>query len=238
MRAFVVELAGADDSQVQGILDGLAVAAGPGTRRFPPARVRSSNRIARSPTTRKRASRSSRVAVPVPDACSRIDAGSRITDAGVVSRPRGRPLPGDEARRAWLRIRAVAPHTARPSIGYAPKRIGQSPICRSIISTCAPGTERIERRVDDPRNLRLGWVERRHPIGDGDDRRDVEVADRDPHPVELAEDPHAGRGGIQRDLLSASRSAVSVGPRSVSSAATARKAHLAAVMAVARRPLR
>ena len=30
MRAFVVELAGADDSQVQGILDGLAVASGPG----------------------------------------------------------------------------------------------------------------------------------------------------------------------------------------------------------------
>ena len=30
MRAFVVELAGADDSQVHGILDGLAVAAGPG----------------------------------------------------------------------------------------------------------------------------------------------------------------------------------------------------------------
>ena len=30
MRAYVVELAGADDSQVQGILDGLAVASGPG----------------------------------------------------------------------------------------------------------------------------------------------------------------------------------------------------------------
>ena len=63
------------------------------------------------------------------------------------------------------------------------------------------GQERGERRLDDPGDLAGTGDERRPPVGDGDDRRDVEVADRDPEPVEQADDPHAGRVRVEPDLL-------------------------------------
>ena len=37
--------------------------------------------------------------------------------------------------------------------------------------------------------------------GEGHDRRHLEVADRDPEPIELPDDAHAGGIGVEADLL-------------------------------------
>ena len=41
----------------------------------------------------------------------------------------------------------------------------------------------------------------RRTFGERDDRRHVEVADRDPHPIEHAHDANAGGIGVKGDLL-------------------------------------
>ena len=74
-------------------------------------------------------------------------------------------------------------------------------------------------------------------VGDGHDRADLEVADRDPEAVKQADDPHAGGIRVERDLLGglAQRGRRDVGVAGLGLAA--READLAAVVPVAARPL-
>ena len=105
MRAFVVELAGADDGGPGASSTASPCASGPGL----PAVAAGQGAIVEP----------DRPIAPRPGSGGAALAGPpRWPAAGRYSAT---------SAPSWLRIRAVAPQTARPSIGYAPNRIGQSP---------------------------------------------------------------------------------------------------------------
>ena len=72
---------------------------------------------------------------------------------------------------------------------------------RSTISNGASGRNSAIGGLDDAGDLGGRGTKHRAPLGDGDDRRHGEVADRDPERLEDPDDPDAGRLRVEGDLL-------------------------------------
>ena len=188
--------------------------AGPGRSR----RRSSTRRWARSPTTGQAgAPRRRRTASPTRPVRSSVRRGRAPS---------------------WLRIRAVAPQTDRPStvVGAVAQRPAADRRARpSAIG--APGRN-VATRGSTIRATSAGEATRiGRRVGDGHDRRHLEVADRDPEPLEPADHPNARGVGVQADLLGRLAQGGRLDVGVVRLGLAARKADLAAVVAVAGRPL-
>ena len=107
----------------------------------------------------------------------------------------------------------------------------------STITIGAVRDEAVQSRLDDPGDLGGRRGQDRATLRHRDDRVDLEVADRDPERVELAEHADARRERVERDLLGRLAQRGRGDVRIVRLGGSTREADLAAVVAVAGRAL-